>query len=177
LPAEARLTLKTGNNPIGTQPPEDRMSHTHEDRVAEQDPRQCAAYGCPMPGSMSSSTGGTNEWFCRVHFGRNPGSWQHITAELNRLGWLVHAVVTMRRDYGSVAWPETFTAATKAMRAAQRGDLTHAKGETVADWLKRLDAALEQGSVPQNSTPTYQRKLVEQHDSNAFEKVEFEVPA
>jgi hypothetical protein len=151
------------------------MSHTHEDRVAQQDPRQCCAYGCPMPGTMSASTTGTSEWQCWLHYGRNPGSWQRITTEANRMGWLVHALVTLRRDYGSRRWADTFTEATKTIKAAQRSDLTWARGETVPQWLMRLDAALRQACAPE---PVPQQSLiVKQESSEKFTKVEFELPA
>lgn len=151
------------------------MTHTHDDRVAQQDPRQCCAYGCPMPGSMSASTTGSTEWQCWLHFGRGPGSWQRITAELNRMGWLVHALVTLRRDYGSRQWPETFTAATKAIKAAQRGDLTWSRGETVREWFMRLDGALREACAPE---PAPQQSLiVKQESAETFSKVDFEMPA
>lgn len=149
--------------------------HSHDDRVAQQDPRQCCAYGCPMPGSMSTSTTGSTEWQCCLHFGRNPGSWQRITAELNRMGWLVHALVTLRRDYGSGQWPETFTEATKAIKAAQRSDLTWARGETVSQWFLRLDGALGQACASERAPR--QSLLVKQESGETFAKVGFEMPA
>lgn len=151
------------------------MSHTHEDRVAQQDPRQCSAYGCPMPGSMSSSTNGATEWQCWLHYGQNVGSWQRITADLNRMAWLVHALVTMRRDYGGRKWPDTFKEATKTIKAAQRSDLTWAKGETVPQWFMRLDSALREACEP--VPVAAQSKLVPMESAETFGKVAFEVPA
>lgn len=158
------------------------MTQTHDDRVAQQDPRQCCAYGCPMPGSMTRSTQGTSEWSCWLHIDANPGSWQRITAELNRMEWLVHAIVTMRRDYGGQReqWAQTYTDAVKAMRAAQRSDLVNARDEAMSLWFGRLDKALREACVGE-SQPTRQPQLVDQmtqqQDVGSFNRVGFELPA
>lgn len=41
----------------------------------------CAAYGCPLPGSIASTThpGESTEWFCRFHFGEKVENFQKIT--------------------------------------------------------------------------------------------------
>lgn len=40
----------------------------------------CNVDGCPLPGSLSASTSGTNEWTCRLHFGA-PSSMRHIISQ------------------------------------------------------------------------------------------------
>jgi len=52
----------------------------------------CAAHGCPLPGSICSSTGGpkageedTRSWFCRFHFGASDANkWPEITEKISR---------------------------------------------------------------------------------------------
>lgn len=44
---------------------------------------QCAAPGCFMPGTMTSSTAGTDRWLCRLHFGAPRGQHDDITAHAN----------------------------------------------------------------------------------------------
>lgn len=47
--------------------------------------RKCAAYGCPLPGSITDSLyGPTNEveWLCRFHSGHERSEWQQITHKL-----------------------------------------------------------------------------------------------
>lgn len=41
----------------------------------------CAAYGCPIPGSIAATThpGENTEWFCRFHFGEKVENFQKIT--------------------------------------------------------------------------------------------------
>lgn len=158
------------------------MSHSHEDRVAQHDPRQCAAYGCPMPGSMSASTTGTSEWHCWLHFGASPGRWQRITADLNRVQWLAHAIVKLRRDHGGKReqWAETYRDATQAMRANQRGDLVRTKDETLPQWFARLDGALRAccGIADEPAgAPRQQTLMSELQASGTFAKVAFEAPA
>jgi hypothetical protein len=118
---------------------------THPDRTATQDPRQCAAYGCPMQGSFSASTRGSTRWVCWLHHDQDVGRWQRITVDLKRLAWLVTAVTSLRRDYGSAQWDASYAAAYEATRKHQRGDLWHIEGERPLAWFDRLDAALLAG--------------------------------
>jgi hypothetical protein len=114
---------------------------THPDRTATQDHRQCCAYGCPMPGSMSDSIG-SSKWVCAMHHGQDPGRWQRITADLRRMQWLVTAITTLRRDYDSARWNAAYAEADQIMRHHQRSDLWHFEGEKLPAWFARLDAAL-----------------------------------
>ena len=155
------------------------MSHSHEDRVAEHDPRQCSAYGCPMPGTMTGSTSGTSEWQCWLHFGRNIGSWQRISAELNRMQWLGATIVTLRRDYGGkiATWTETYRLAVQSIRAGQRSDLLMVPAdESVLQWIARLEAALSKACAEEDRGPR-QKPLVTEQPADTFARVGFEVPA
>lgn len=120
------------------------MSHTHADRVPSR-PGMCTAWGCPMHGSISTSTAGSSKWLCWLHFGQDVGRWQRITSDLNRLAWLVNAIAALRRDHGGVNWDEAYAAADRAMREHQRSDLWHVEGEKLQAWFGRLDAALLAG--------------------------------
>lgn len=44
---------------------------------------QCCANGCPLSGSMTASTSGSDKWFCRVHFGIPYAEHDGITARIN----------------------------------------------------------------------------------------------
>jgi hypothetical protein len=125
---------------------------------------------------MSASTTGSNEWYCSLHFGRSPGSWQRITSDLHRMQWLVTALVTMRRDYGSKSWPDTYRDAVQAIKAAQRSDLLIARDERPMQWFMRLDAALREACAP-DPAPARQQPLVCEQPAETFSKVGFEVPA
>ncbi|OZI59927.1 hypothetical protein [Bordetella genomosp. 11] len=43
----------------------------------------CAANGCCLPGTMSSSTQGPKDWHCRLHFGAPRAEWDDITARIH----------------------------------------------------------------------------------------------
>lgn len=53
----------------------------------------CCVDGCQMPGTLSSDTTGSAEWYCRLHFGSRYGDRGLITnmaanrAELYRIAW------------------------------------------------------------------------------------------
>lgn len=39
----------------------------------------CHVPGCPLPGSLTDSTNGTDRWFCRCHFGAPASDWARVT--------------------------------------------------------------------------------------------------
>lgn len=149
------------------------MSHSQNDRIAERNHAHCAAYGCPMLGTMSMSTTGSNDWYCWLHFGREATQWQRITTELRRFDWLIEAMQEMRRNYGFDGWDEAYLGAMKAIRLHQRLDLEYLKPEPVGQWFARLDKVLQEAcagiardflSMPQQQSETWS-------------KVGFEAPA
>lgn len=149
------------------------MSHEHNDRVASQDPSKCAAYGCPMVGTMSGSTVGTSEWYCWLHFGKEAVQWQAITVELNHLRWLVEAVNGMRRHYRGPGWSDAYLSALQAIRANQRTEWEKLQSESVTQWLQRLDNELGKAAAQATKPPVKQARM-EQADT--WSKVNFEVP-
>lgn len=55
-----------------------------EPRHADQKPASlCCINGCELPGTISSSTTGSSEWFCRLHFGAQYSENGQITALAN----------------------------------------------------------------------------------------------
>lgn len=127
------------------------MTHTHEDRVADRPPHLCAAYGCPLIGSMCSSTSGSSEWWCFAHFGAQAGQFQAITNEMHRLRWLAMAVhdVRFHDKPGTEGSRAAFLTIERELKAHGREDLlwirpsmTH-QGEKRYRWLERLEAALK----------------------------------
>lgn len=49
--------------------------------------KDCAAHGCPMPGSITGTTkpGDETEWLCRFHFNEPVDEWQSITRKVRML--------------------------------------------------------------------------------------------
>jgi hypothetical protein len=107
-----------------------------------KDPCNCAAFGCPMLGTMTHSTTGADEWLCFLHFGKPSASWQRITAELHRLDWLAKAVRGIRVNYRTDMWPDTYRLATQSIRFNQRNDLLKTESESVPAWAYRLEMVL-----------------------------------
>lgn len=105
----------------------------------------CAAHNCPMLGSSTTSTSGTTEWYCFIHFGAEAKHWPHISAELNRLGWLVDIVRGLRKlTYTKVVPPGFMEDARKAIALCQRSDLQPRDTETIPGWMIRLEGVLAQ---------------------------------
>ncbi len=129
------------------------MTHTHEDRVADRPQHLCAAYGCPLIGSMSSSTSGSTEWWCFAHFGVQGAQLQAITTELRSLEWLAQAVhdVRFHDKPGTEASRRAFALIEHQLQLHKRPDLLWirpstdgaAQGEKRYRWLERLEAALK----------------------------------
>lgn len=119
------------------------MSHDHNDRVAQRDPRYCAAYGCPLLGVVSTSTSGGGEWWCSLHFGKDVGQMQRLTVEMNRREWLSHTITDLRQNYGTESWPMAFKTAQHELAMNQRTDLQHKRNEeSVWQWIGRLESEL-----------------------------------
>lgn len=101
----------------------------------------CSASMCPMLATHSRSTTGS-DWLCFLHFAAPPGKTGHITAELQRLAWLVAIV----RDLRALPVTKNFQAveavAHKQMALAQRNDLRCKENETAATWMIRLEGVL-----------------------------------
>lgn len=111
---------------------------SHETQV---DHTACSASSCPMLATHSRSTTG-HDWFCFLHFAAPPGKSGHITAELQRLAWLVRIV----RDLRAMPVTKNFLAVEasshKEMALAQRNDLRCRDNETAAAWMIRLEGVL-----------------------------------
>lgn len=102
----------------------------------------CAANGCPMLGSMSSSATGGGDYYCFLHFGCKPGTAHAITSELQRLSWLVKLTQNLRAKGDSKEWDTIETAANKEIRLNQSSHLIRGDHESLPKWLARLEDTL-----------------------------------
>ncbi|MGQ4204172.1 hypothetical protein ACUALW_24725 [Bordetella bronchiseptica] len=61
----------------------------------------CAAFGCCLPGTMSSSTQGGKDWHCRLHFGAPRSEFDDISARVqNRKALFLAAYWLVNRSKG-----------------------------------------------------------------------------
>lgn len=139
------------------------------------DKTRCIAFGCPCKGTINSSTTGGDKWFCSFHFNRDAIAWQKITAELNRLHWLVGTIQDLRLAYTNTPeiWAEAARAGKQCVVANQRSDLLPAVGESGADWIKRLDHVLAAAVGTAPRPDQVQPGLLDAADPNSFKRVAF----
>lgn len=77
-----------------------------------------------------------------IHFGAESKGWQAITAELNRLVWLVDATRTIRQHAGKKSMLQHTGAIYSAINLAQRADLQQKDHESYTAWGIRLEDVL-----------------------------------
>ncbi len=108
---------------------------------------RCAAYGCPMPGSLGSG----GEWVCFCHHAANSADWQHVTKMLRTNRAIVRSVCDARRFLGTSQWSAAYRVIRQRLTEAGHADLLpghadaspHKPGQAVAvQWLMRLETHL-----------------------------------
>lgn len=154
------------------------MTQTHDDRVAERPHHLCAAYGCPLLGSMSESTQGTNgEWWCFAHFKKDVGQYQGITAELRRLDWLTKAITDVRTRERNPDYGAAFQRLEHDFMLAQRKDLLWTQPETDEQWMVRLERELGKLLSGHAAPAPVQHPLIPAQDTGSFNRVAITMPA
>ena len=114
----------------------------------------CAANGCPALATHSSSCTGGGDFYCFLHFGCKPGTAHAITAELQRLDWLVKITQGIRAA-NSKNWDKVEAAMNKEIRLNQSGHLLRGNKESLSKWLGRLEDTLRIAcaAVPDTQMP------------------------
>lgn len=140
------------------------------------DKSMCVAYGCPCLGTITTSTSG-GDWLCGFHFNRDAIAWQRITAELNRLGWLVGSIRDLRQSYGKHTWQTVARKAKYDIRMNGREDLQPRQAESGPDWIRRLDNEVAKliGKAPRPETVQPDLAVVAEI-AGTFTKAAFEIP-
>ena len=58
-------------------------------QIAQRSNKKCAAHDCPLWGTSTFSTNGSETWYCRFHFRADSDNWGKITSRIkNMLGEL-----------------------------------------------------------------------------------------
>lgn len=102
----------------------------------------CHAWGCNMLGTSTRSTTGGKDWLCWLHMAAEPSRWQAITAELNRLSWLVAATRLIREHHDKPTFKAISAEIYKSIALAQRSDLQQQDHEYPQEWGIRLEGIL-----------------------------------
>jgi len=113
------------------------------------DMSKCFAFGCPCPGTTRSSTSGGANWVCSHHLGTDAIAWQRITAELNRIKWLLDVAQGIQMFYGTEKWERVYRQIQRDIIANQRSDLlfSAANDITVSAWLRRLNTEINRATI------------------------------
>ncbi|ACC76130.1 hypothetical protein PPMP20_18880 [Paraburkholderia phymatum] len=108
---------------------------------------KCAAFGCPLPGSLG--VGG--EWVCFCHHGAASGRWQNVTRCIRSHEALASSISDARRFLGTPQWQSAYREIRRRLTAAGLADLLPGKadespcspGHPVAvHWLMRMEMHL-----------------------------------
>lgn len=132
----------------------------------------CAAHGCPMLGTMSTSTSGGSDWWCYLHFGKDAVRLQALTVEIHRREWLAKIITDIRMTYGTQAWSATYKAAKHELAMQTRNDLQIAELETVWNWMRRLESELEAMCNSTFTKPPKQTRI----ETEGFQRVQMPMP-
>jgi hypothetical protein len=143
----------------------------------------CAAHGCPLLGTVSTSTTGGSDWWCFLHFSKDAVRLQAITVEINRRDWLARAITDLRMHYATEKWADVYKLAKHELAMQQRNDLqirpeTDAKtwegrAESVGRWIQRLESELQAMCSATFTRPPKQTRLPV---DEPLQKVAFEMP-
>lgn len=120
----------------------------------------CCARGCTLPGVLSTSTQGPQQWYCRVHFGTPRADWDSITAHIaNRreLFDLAYVLINgQKRANASSATRDRIRAMGRADLASGPAKTEYALGSEILQVIGRECRAPQQHmGVPKSSGTTW----------------------
>lgn len=119
----------------------DAATGVHGTDSQERPRGACAAPGCCLPGSMSTSTQGPSAWWCRVHFGAPASEHASITAHIANRRDLFRIACELINESPGVGTPSKARDQLRALgrpEFPQLGDITaHAMGAAILQVLSR----------------------------------------
>jgi hypothetical protein len=84
----------------------------------EHRPGACAAWGCPLDGTIKTGS----DWVCGCHHGALTGAWQEVTRRLNERKPIIKSMLLAQR-FKPHEWKARQAGAAAAMRKLGREDL------------------------------------------------------
>lgn len=110
------------------------------DNDEDNKPKQqtCKAAGCPMFGTRSLSLTGSDEWWCRFHFGAETSDFATITERLRQSRFFVEHIQRLKK-----ATSQQITNREPYLFTYQRNsEFSAREGETYGKYVLRLESAL-----------------------------------
>lgn len=122
-----------------------------------QSPYGCAAYGCPLNGSISHSTTGGGPWFCAHHFDVKAESRDQVTVKIRANLWLIRFTLRIQH-IDPYDWEKAKPQADAYVRQHNRPDLALQPDESRGKYVARL---LGEIAVLVAATPVHRERKVE----------------
>lgn len=129
--------------------------------VPEKTSSLCCVNGCQMPGTMATSTTGSSEWYCRLHFGAQYSENGQITALANNRHKLFKLALRCVNVPPGRPVPQELRA---ALKRHGREDLMNCKGHPVTvqrigrHMLEILDGECRPAQKPLQPKPVADEK-------------------
>lgn len=132
----------------------------------------CMCYGCPMPGSMNSSTAGpVSYWMCHAHFRSQAGNWATITQRYKNNQREVDLILAIRnaqsgKPFNIKGWLISLHQSNEVKLLPNDTDRISDNSLSMRKWLSRLEKSLFE-TVSQGLAEEHQ--VDEIKSSNAIE--------
>jgi hypothetical protein len=116
------------------------IAKRQDDADENQNPYGCAAYGCPLNGTISHGTTGGSPWYCAHHFDVKPEASDDVTTKIRGHLWLLR--LAHRIDHiDPCGWEKAKPQAEEYVRRHDRPDLALQPDESRGKYVARLIAA------------------------------------
>ncbi|MGF7131939.1 hypothetical protein P3T40_003422 [Paraburkholderia sp. EB58] len=102
---------------------------------------KCAAYGCPLAGSMGSD----GKWYCFCHVGRPSSDNDRISRAIQDLDFIAQSTLDIRGGRGTRDWATIYRNIQQRLIRAGRDDLLFNPSKDIpglTGWLMRLEREL-----------------------------------
>lgn len=120
----------------------DSGESTDKFRLIDNGKGGCAAFGCPLAGSMGSA----GHWWCFCHHEASDGSLQAVTAAIRASSPLWETVMDIRSNLFSDDWDEAYRQIKfrikQANDAGKEAKYWRFQAEKPLNWLYRLEGLL-----------------------------------
>lgn len=104
------------------------------DQISDSIPINCAAFSCPLAGTLSNGVSGKLKFYCRFHNGKHHSEFDEITTQIKKNLKLIEYFI-MVNNGGPIAWRYVNTLPPKGYEMDKR--------EQWPQYVMRLKAAIK----------------------------------